>query len=346
MTIDAIRKFLMDYDGPQIALMEVCGSHTGAIAKFGIDGMLSEKIHLISGPGCPVCVTPTAYIDRLIELGKEPDTTIVTFGDLLRVPGSVMSLSEAKTNGCKVKMVYSPFDTLALAKDNPSENFVFAAVGFETTTPVYAALLDMLLKENIHNIRLLTAIKSMPGVIRYLMDRGAAIDGFIAPGHVSVVTGADYFLPLAKRYGIPFVVAGFGAKELLLTIYDLVRLRGQGVVQNDYPSVVTAEGNKKAKELIDTYFATADVPWRGMGVIPHSGRLLKKAYEAFDAKSADLLDDKKKNSACICDQVLMGKKRPGECPLFGTVCTPMQPQGACMVSAEGNCHSYYAYRRK
>ena len=346
MTIEDIRNFLQSYDGPPVTLMEVCGSHTGAIAKFGIQGMLSEKIRLLSGPGCPVCVTPSSYIDRLIELGRDKDHVIVTFGDLIRVPGSRESLSTVRGAGVRVEMVYSPFDVIAMAGKEPDKRFIFAAVGFETTTPVYAALMDRIVKEKIENIKLLTAIKTMPNVIAHLMDHGAAIDGFLAPGHVSVVTGLKIYRSLAGKYHIPFVAAGFEAKELLAAIADLVRLAGSGTVKNDYPSVVTEEGNPAAAALIDTYFTEADTAWRGMGVIASSGRVLREEYKNYDMGSAALTEDHKINAACICDQVLMGKSRPNACPLFGKVCTPAHPQGACMVSGEGSCRAYFTYHRE
>ncbi len=346
MTILEVKDYLKSYQGPPVTFMEVCGSHTGAIAKFGIPTMLSEQISLLSGPGCPVCVTPSSYIDRLIELGREPGNVIVTFGDLMRVYGSTKSLSEVKGEGVAVEMVYSPLDTVPLAKKDPQKTFIFAAVGFETTTPVYAALVDTIVREGISNIRLLTAIKTMPAVISRLMERKAAIDGFIAPGHVSVVTGSAVYEPLAERFRIPFVTAGFAPEELLFAIYDLVRLAGRGIVKNDYPSVVTRDGNRAAQQLVEKYFETGDAIWRGMGEIPASGMVLKNEYAYLDMGSDKLREDRKKNPACICDLVLMGRKRPGECPLFGSACTPLHPQGACMVSGEGSCRSYYTYHRE
>lgn len=350
--IARIKAWLAAYDGPDISIMEVCGSHTAAISKYGISGLLSEKIHLISGPGCPVCVTPTAYIDRLIDLAGAEDTTVVTFGDLLRVPGSVQSLEEAAGNGARVQMVYAPSELLQLAKEHPHRQYVFAAVGFETTAPVYAMLLERLMEEQIENVRLLTALKTMPPVIAWLCEHGTAIDGFLAPGHVAAVTGAQIFAPLAERYRVPFGVAGFGAEELLYAIYGVVRsvvaYREQGIlpaVKNYYPSVVSAEGNLRARQAVERYFAPADAVWRGMGAIPDSGRLLRGEYSRFDAGSAALAADHKKNPACRCDRVLMGHCLPTDCPLFGSVCTPLRPQGACMVSEEGSCHQYLMYHR-
>lgn len=350
--ITKIKTWLAAYDGPDISIMEVCGSHTAAISKYGISGLLSEKLHLISGPGCPVCVTPTGYIDRLIALAMEKNTTVVTFGDLIRVPGQEKCLAEAKGEGASVEMVYSPMDILRLAKEHPMHRFVFAAIGFETTTPVYAMLLEQLVAEQISNVQLLTALKTMPPVIGWLCEHGTGIDGFLAPGHVAAVTGADLFAPLAKRYHVPFGVAGFGAEELLLAVYGTFRAveqyRENGIspgVKNYYPSVVSAQGNRRAQELTDQYFEACDARWRGIGVIAGSGRRLRKTYARFDAGSEQLVEDHKKNQACRCDRVLTGRALPGDCPLFGTVCTPMNPQGACMVSEEGSCHQYLMYHR-
>ena len=214
MALSEMRDFLANYDGPEMNIMEVCGSHTAAISKNGIRGMLSEKIHLISGPGCPVCVTPTAYVDKLIELAMTPNTCVVTFGDMLRVPGSKYSLSEVQGMGGRAIMVYSPMDIFALAEKEPATTFVFAALGFETTTPAYALLLEEVIERNIENVKLLTALKTMPGVIEYLCENGASIQGYLAPGHVAAVTGSDLFLPLAEKYQIPFAVSGFEGEEI------------------------------------------------------------------------------------------------------------------------------------
>jgi hydrogenase expression/formation protein HypD len=346
-----IKEWLAAYDGPDISIMEVCGSHTAAISKYGISGLLSKRLHLISGPGCPVCVTGSAYIDKLTMLARS-GAVVVTFGDLLRVPGSSSSLEEEKGRGADVRMVYAPMEVLALAKEQPERTFVFAAVGFETTTPVYALLMEQLLEENITNVRLLTALKTMPPVIRWLCENSGRIDGFLAPGHVAAVTGSDMFLPLAREYKKPFGVAGFGAQELLLAVYGTYRAVEQsrltGIcpsVKNYYPSVVQRQGNELAKQKIQRFFEPVDAYWRGIGVIPASGRILREEYATFDAGSAGLMEDNQKNSACRCGDILKGQALPGDCPLFGKVCTPLHPQGACMVSPEGSCHQYLAYHR-
>ena len=335
--------YLRNYDGPRVRLMEVCGSHTHAIATHGIRDILSDKIELLSGPGCPVCVTPTAYIDRLIQISLQENTTVVTFGDLLRVPGSLESLSGAKGRGGSVEMVYSPMDVLKLAAENKYRKYVFAAVGFETTAPVYTLLLDNVIEKGLDNVKLLTALKTMPGAISFLCENGASIDGFIAPGHVSAVTGADYFNELADRYKIPFAVSGFTAKELVIAIYGLIKMieNNEPVVKNYYTSVVDSGKNHIIESQLEKYFRPCDVAWRGMGIIPNSGLLLKDEYSQFDAGSAGLDVDNKKNKACRCGEILMGKAKPKDCPLFGKVCTPMSPEGACMVSEEGSCFCAY-----
>ena len=352
MTLPEMRDFLANYDGPEIHIMEVCGSHTAAISKNGIRGMLSDKIHLISGPGCPVCVTPTAYVDRLIELAMTPNTCVVTFGDMLRVPGSKYSLSEVQGMGGRAIMVYSPMDIFALAEKEPDTTFVFAALGFETTTPVYALLLEEVIERNIENVRLLTALKTMPGVIEYLCENGASIQGYLAPGHVAAVTGSDLFKPLAVKYQIPFAVSGFEGEEILEALCGIVKAylhmqssdeeMAMAPVLNFYPSVVSAEGNVRAQELVAKYFVQTDAAWRGMGIVPGTGMELREEYKKYDMGSLDLVEDNKKNKACCCDQILMGKMQPQECPLFGKVCKPLTPQGACMVSEEGSCHSMYS----
>lgn len=346
MNLDDVKKYLTTYDGPEMQIMEVCGSHTAAIAKNGIPSMLSPKIRLISGPGCPVCVTPTAYVDRAIELAETPDTCLVTFGDLIRVPGSRTSLSAAKGEGAHVEMVYSPLDTLHLAEKNPDTSFVFAAVGFETTAPAYALLMQQITERKLTNVRLLTAMKTMPPVIDALCRGGAPVQGFLAPGHVSVITGSRAFVPLAERYSIPFGVAGFTGEEILAAVYGIVRSYGRGRVMNFYPRVVTESGNVRAQELIWKYFEPCSAAWRGLGEIDGSGLVLRPEYASFDAGSRGLNDDSGANRACRCGDVLTGRIRPTDCPLFGKICTPMNPKGACMVSQEGSCFTWLSNGRR
>jgi hydrogenase expression/formation protein HypD len=337
--------FLKNYDGEEVRIMEVCGTHTAAISENGIPSMLSPKISLISGPGCPVCVTVTAVIDKLVELSLRSDTIVLTFGDLIRVKGTEKSLADAKAEGANVRMVYSPMETVTLAKEDPDHTYVFAAIGFETTTPVYAMVLKEAIEQDIHNLQLLTSLKTMPEVIRWVVNNGGGIDGFIAPGHVAAVTGSDVFKELSDELGIPFVVSGFEGKQLLMTIYALVHMKGKKGIKNLYKDVVLPKGNIKAKEIVDKYFCPSDASWRGMGKIKGSGMCLKPEYSSFDAGSVGL-DEDHMPPGCSCAKVLVGKVKPYECPLFGKSCTPDNAHGACMVSTEGSCYNYFVSGRR
>ncbi len=345
MELKDIVKALKEYDGEEVRIMEVCGTHTAAISENGIPSMLSDKIKLISGPGCPVCVTVTAVIDKLVELAMRDDTVVLTFGDLIRVKGSSKSLADAKAEGAHVKMVYSPMETLKLAREDKTKTFVFAAIGFETTTPVYAMVLEKAIEEGIHNLKLLTSLKTMPQVIRWVVSNGGGLDGFIAPGHVSAITGSDEYKKLSEELGIPFVVSGFDGPQLLMTIYALVSMKGTTGIKNMYKNVVSPEGNLKAKELVNKYFEPSDASWRGMGKIEGSGMILRKEYEEYDAGSFGL-DEDHMPKGCCCASVLVGKIRPCDCPLFGKSCTPDNAHGACMVSTEGSCYNYFVSGRK
>ena len=336
--------FLRTYDGPAMRLMEVCGTHTAEIAANGIPSMLSDRIRLISGPGCPVCVTVSSYIDRLIECSTTENTTVLTFGDLLRVPGSRGSLADAIARGAHADYVYAPSQVVKRAKREPERQFVFGAVGFETTAPAYAMLLEELIREDIRNVKLLTSLRTMPAAIRAVAglarDAGEPVDAFLAPGHVCAVAGTDDYAALAEELGVPFVVAGFTGEELLAAVYALVRMRGRGEMRNLYPRVVRPEGNRQAQEAVRKYFAPADTAWRGLGVIPASGLFLREEYSEFDAGSRDLCEDHAPEG-CRCGEVLTGRLAPEECPLFGRACTPAEPRGACMVSAEGSCSTAF-----
>ncbi len=339
--VSSVLKFLREYDGEPLTFMEVCGTHTASISEHGIPGILSPKIRLISGPGCPVCVTVASFVDRLIDLSKEDNTTVVTFGDMIRVPGSKGTLNDAKADGGNIMMVYSPLEVLKMAGENPDMTYVFAAVGFETTTPIYAVLIDSAEKAGLKNIKLLTALKTMPAVIEKVCSVKNDITGFIAPGHVSVITGSEMFRPLAEKYSMPFIVAGFGAEELIAAIYALVKCRGKGVVKNLYKTVVKSNQNEQAAELVNKYFEPCSAAWRGLGIIENSGMCLKEEYMKYDAGSMELISDFKAQNGCRCGEVISGLISPTECPLFKKVCTPQNPQGACMVSMEGSCFHYY-----
>ncbi len=341
----AIVKFISEYDGEPVRIMEVCGTHTASVSENGIHRLVSPKIKLISGPGCPVCVTVASYIDRLIELAMAPDTCAVTFGDMIRVCGSKKSLGEAKAEDANVKMVYSPFDILDLAEKQPDTTFVFGAVGFETTIPIYALLVKQIVENNIKNIKLLTALKTMPAVIDTICSQGIKADGFIAPGHVCVITGSEVFKPVAEKYSLPFAVSGFEGKDLAEAIYAIIKLRNKGEVKNLYTEAVTPSGNQRAKALVNKYFKPSSAAWRGLGIIENSGMVLKDEFSHLDAGSMELTDDNAKATGCRCTDVVCGKITPSQCGLFGAKCTPQTPQGACMVSTEGSCFNYYVNKR-
>ena len=338
--LQEIKDKLKNYNGETVRFMEVCGTHTAAISENGIPGMLSDKIKLISGPGCPVCVTVTAVIDRLTELSMAENTTVLTFGDLIRVKGSKYSLADARALGGSVEMLYSPMDAVKLALEHKDRNYVFAAIGFETTTPVYAMVLEEVVKRDVHNLKLLTSLKTMPQVIRWVCKNTDNITGFIAPGHVAVVTGSDVFKQLSEETKMPFVVTGFEGAQLLAAIYALTGMKGRTGIKNLYKSVVTPEGNLEAKEAVEKFFEPCDASWRGMGMILGSGMRLKSEYAEYDAGSYGL-DEDHMPPGCSCAKVLTGEIAPNECPLFGKKCTPEDAHGACMVSTEGSCYNYY-----
>lgn len=325
--------------GTPIRLMEVCGTHTSTIVRSGIREILPEGITLVSGPGCPVCVTGASYIDKLCALALD-GAVICTFGDMLKVPGTQASLAEIRAQGCDIRMVYSPFDILEMAKNDKNKQFVFAAVGFETIVPVYALLIERLEKEGIANTKLLCALKKIDPALEMLCV--SDVDGFIAPGHVAAVTGSRLFEPLAKKFHRPFCVAGFTPDQVMGAISDLILQINEHrfEVHNLYTTVVTHEGNKKAQESIARIFTEGDAHWRGLGNIPHSGLFLCEEYQKYDAGSR-YIADMPEHTACRCGDVICGKIAPADCPLYGTACTPMHAKGPCMVSSEGACGIWY-----
>lgn len=345
MNLEDIKRYLIEYSGPEIKLMEVCGTHTSSIVKSGIRSLLSAKIKLVSGPGCPVCVTPAKYIDTAIEFAGSKNITILSFGDLLRVPGTKLSLSEAKALGASVDIIYSPEEAIRKALDNSGRNYILAAVGFETTIPAYALLVDKLVEHSLKNVRLLTSLKTIVPALDWLCNNEPDIDGFIAPGHVAVVTGTKEYAYLADKYKKPFAVAGFEAEHVLVAIYDLVVQinKGKAAVHNLYKSVVAEDGNVKAREIIERYFEPASTFWRGIGEISGSGLVVRREYADYSIEmplkeEADL----EKYSGCRCGEVITGRIEPHQCPLFGKMCTPSKPVGPCMVSQEGTCGIHYS----
>lgn len=332
-----------------VRIMEVCGTHTVTACRSGLRTLLPENLKLLSGPGCPVCVTPADYIDRAILISRQPDVVLATFGDLLRVPGLSGSLELEKAQGSQIKIVYSALDALELADKRKDKRSIFLAVGFETTAPGIAWVVKMAAEKGIANFNVLGALKTMPPAMAALLNAGdVGIDGFICPGHVSAIIGTRPYEFICRQYHLPCVIAGFEPFDMILAIEMLLDQISSGMaeVQNEYHRSVSEEGNPKARRLIEDVFDPVDVEWRGLGVVPKSGLKLKKEFTSFDAEVLypDLkMPARVENLKCLCGEVLRGRVVPNECPLFGRECTPATPQGACMVSSEGACAAYYKY---
>lgn len=335
--------------GRDVAFMEVCGTHTHAIARAGIRRMLPKNVRLISGPGCPVCVTPIDYMDRAVALARRADTIVATFGDLLRVPSSASSLERESAAGHDVRIVYSPRDTLRIARENPGKHVVFLAVGFETTLPGIAAMLEEAERLQLANVRILPGAKLIEPPLRALIAEGdVGVDGFLLPGHVSVILGSGFYSFLERELAVPGVIAGFKPTDILIAVSRLVELalEGRACVENHYPRAVTAQGNPVAREILARWFEPEDSRWRGLGEIPLSGLRLRERFAHRDANRLELqLDPTREPRGCRCGDVLKGKIEPHECPLFDRACTPLTPVGACMVSSEGTCAAWHRHER-
>ena len=332
----------------EVRLMEVCGTHTVSIFRSGIRSVLPPTISLLSGPGCPVCVTDQAEIDAFIELARIDDVIVATFGDLMRVPGTRSSLQKESAAGRDIRVVYSTFDALEIAKKNPAKKIVFLGVGFETTAPTIAAAILSAAQANVDNFSVISAHKLVPPALEALMAAAdVSIDGFILPGHVSVIIGLDAYRPFFDRYQIPCVVAGFEPTDILQAISMLVEMleSKSPALDNAYTRAVSAEGNTKAQQILAEIFEPANACWRGIGVIPQSGLRIRSTYAAHDAQLIfDIgVPDAKTSHGCACGEILIGTKTPPECALYKKACTPMDPVGPCMVSTEGTCAAYYKY---
>lgn len=341
-------KKLQEFNDLKINIMEVCGTHTMAIFRYGIRGILPENINLISGPGCPVCVTPQSYIDTALELSSRKDVIITTFGDMMRVPGKKSSLLKKKAEGADIRIVYSPMDSITIASNNPQKKVVFLSVGFETTTPMTAITAIEARKNNVNNLFFLTAHKIVPPAMEALVqDKELNIDGFLLPGHVSAIIGTNPYEFLSEKYNIPAVVAGFEPTDILQGMNSLVDMiyKKQYKITNEYKRIVRQEGNTTAVEYLDKVFDIVDTRWRGIGVIPKSGYAFNKKYEDFDAlKHFDIdYEEYDGSPGCRCGEILKGKITPLQCPLFKKACTPENPVGSCMVSSEGTCAAFYKY---
>lgn len=333
-----------------LRIMEVCGSHTMAIFRNGLRAILPEGMELVSGPGCPVCVTSASHMDAFIAMADRPNVRVTIFGDLFRVPGTLNSLAEARSRGAKVDIVYSPMDALELAKQNSNELVVFLGVGFETTTPGIAATILAAQNQNVNNFVVFSTQKTMPAPMETLLsDPNLKIDGLLCPGHVSSIIGASAWQPMAKKYKLACVVGGFETADLLKSLILLARQIGSGdiKVENVYPRAVSWEGNLRATKMVEKIFEPADMAWRGLGLIPASGLKIREKYHAFDAEvRLDItLSEAKEPKGCLCGEILKGMNNPNDCPLFDNRCTPAKPIGPCMVSSEGTCAAYHQYGR-
>jgi hydrogenase expression/formation protein HypD len=337
-------------------LMEFCGGHTHAIFRYGVQDLLPPNVEMVHGPGCPVCVLPTSRLDAAIELAMRPEVVLCSYGDMLRVPGSKRrSLAKAKAEGADVRMVYSAADAVAVARAEPDREVVFFAIGFETTTPPTAVALEQAIGEGLVNFSVFCNHVLTPPAIAAILDApdagDVAIDGFLGPAHVSVVIGSQPYEVFAEAYAKPVVIAGFEPLDVLQSILMLIRQlnAGRAEVENQYTRAVTRSGNTKAQALMRELFELrAAFEWRGLGSIPASALRLRPAYAAFDAevKFAPTYERARENRACRCPEILRGAAKPPDCGLFATVCVPENPIGSCMVSAEGACAAYYAYRRR
>ncbi|MFE8071858.1 hydrogenase formation protein HypD [Marinobacteraceae bacterium S3BR75-40.1] len=332
-------------------LMEVCGGQTHAIVRFGIDQLLPEPITLVHGPGCPVCVTPIDYIDKALEIAHTPGTTLCTFGDMLRVPGTREDLATARARGADVRIVYSPLEAVEIARQAPERQVVFFAVGFETTAPANGMAAFQARREGVRNFSLLVSQVLVPPAIEALLDRpGNRIQGFLAAGHVCAVTGYEAYEPLARDYGVPIVVTGFEPLDILEGVYHCVRQleNGESRVENQYSRAVRRPGNRAAQQVMQAVFEVVPRQWRGMGQIPASGLGLAPAYRDLDAETrfGPVALHESECSECVSGAVLRGEVRPDQCPAFGKRCTPEHPLGVTMVSEEGACAAYYRYRRR
>lgn len=332
-----------------LRVMEVCGSHTMAIFRNGIRSILPKGLELISGPGCPVCVTSASHMDAFISMADQPGVRVAIFGDLFRVPGTNgCSLANATARGAKVDIVYSPMDALELARQHTNETVVFLGVGFETTTPGIAATILAAQKEKIPNFSVFSTHKVMPPALNALLDDAdLQLDGLLCPGHVSAIIGAGAYQPLVEKYGLSCVVAGFETVDLLSGLILLARQVGEGTasIENSYSRVVSWEGNPRARKMVDQIMEPTDTEWRGLGVIPASGLAIRKEYEEFDAevRFGITLPKSSEIKGCRCGEILKGIITPVKCPLFNRRCTPTNPIGPCMVSSEGSCSAYHKY---
>jgi hydrogenase expression/formation protein HypD len=332
----------------EIVLMEVCGGHTMAIHRFGLNSLLPPTVRLVSGPGCPVCVSDQHFIDTAMAYSRIPGVIITTYGDLIRVPGSSTSLERERAAGSDIRIIYSVLESLDIARQNPEKKIIFLGIGFETTAPATAAAIIKAREEELNNFFVLSAHKIMPPVMEALVKEGVKIDGFIAPGHVSAITGISIYEELASVHGLGVVVSGFEPADMMQAVLMLTTQieSGSPKVEVQYHRVVNKEGNLLAQKVLNDVFEYRDDYWRGLGMISNSGLGIVERYSMHDAEKHFNIEvsESTEPKGCICGQILRGLKTPVECPLFAKKCTPSDPVGACMVSGEGTCATYYKYR--
>ncbi len=334
----------------KIRVMEFCGGHTISLLKYGIPDLLPDTIEMVSGPGCPVCVTSRGEIDTAIQLTENPDVILASFGDMIRVPGTSESLRQAKAKGADIRIVYSPDDAVKIADENRGKDVIFFAVGFETTAPVTASSIKLAEAMGVDNYFVLSAHKTTPGILGALLAEEVRLDGFICPGHVTAITGTAMYKPLTDACK-PCVVSGFEPLDIMSSILSVVQQVEKNVATTEinYRRVVSSSGNPTAQKIMGEVFSPVDAVWRGIGVIPNSGLKPDGAYKRFDACAKfglKITTDEKETRGCICDKILRGLKKPVDCKLFNTVCAPEEPVGACMVSDEGTCSIYYRFGKE
>lgn len=334
-----------------LKIMEVCGGHTHTIMKYGLKQLLPDNIDFIHGPGCPVCIMPKERIDHAIALAQIENSILLTLGDMIRVPGSKSSLASERAKGYDIRALYSPLDAIKIAQENPDKKVIFFAIGFETTTPMTAAVLEQMERRGIKNLFFhINHVLVPPAVDAIMADGQAKINAFIGPAHVSVISGAKIYLPLPEKYHTPVVVSGFEPVDVMQSILMIVKQKNEdrADMEIQYSRSVTLEGNTKAQEMINKFMKPrAHFRWRGIGDIPHSSLELRETYAKYDAEKlfahllpTEPIDDHK---LCICGTILKGLAKPNDCKVFGTACTPNTPMGSCMVSSEGACNAYYRY---
>ncbi|ENT6510507.1 hydrogenase formation protein HypD [Campylobacter upsaliensis] len=331
-----------------INIMEICGGHTHSIMKYALCDLLPKGVNFIHGPGCPVCVMPRSRIDIALKLASQKDVIFCALGDLLRIPGSEESLLDLRARGADVRALYTPLEILQIAKQNLDKKIIFFAIGFETTTPMSALLLEKIIKEDLKNISIFSNHITVPAPIQAIMsDENVKIDAFLGPSHVSVITGYQIYEPLVKNFHTPIAVSGFEPVDIMESVLNIILQKNaqKAEIYNQYSRVVSCEGNTKAQNLVQKYFKPCDFEFRGLGLIKNGGLELREEFARYDASKLYDCEVKSRgeNKACICGQILRGLAKPYECKVFGKVCTPKNPIGSCMVSGEGACAAYYKY---